>query len=146
MTVDRIPHDHPSLEHVRATVARHGGHRRRLEIPAGILPDESTIRVVLSESIRFGRISRQPGETADRITGVYDSAGAAKSGNPGTDRLQSWLDERDRHPGDSVHVDVITPNYAIGLRGPGESTVYPAIDPPTNSLDSIARSIEDEGH
>ncbi len=129
---------------MRARVARHGGRRRRLELPSHVLPDEDTVRVVLEESIRFGRIRSAPDEDVEWLTGVFEVAEAARSDGGGTDRLQRWLDERDRDPGDSVHIDVITPEYAIGLRGPGERAVYPAIDRPTGSLDAIARSIEDD--
>ena len=137
--MDRIPSDHPSIDSIRARVGRYGGARRRLEVPEDIFPDAYTMRVVLDGDIQFGAIAPEDGW----ITGVYESPRLARDPGTAKNLLESWLDEFNRDVGTSVHVDVITPTYAIGLRAPGEREVYPTIDPPSSSLDDIAQSLDD---
>lgn len=138
--MDRIPSDHPSIENVRVEVARYGGTRRRVELPPDILPSAHTVRVVLDGAIKFGAISPEEGW----LTGVYESPRLAREPGDADNLLEPWLDANDRTVGSSVHVDVITPEYAIGLRAPGEREVYPTIEPPSSSLDRIARSLDGE--
>lgn len=141
--MNRIPSDHASIESVRAQVVRHGGGRGRLEIPNGVLPDaDGMMRVVIDEEIRFGSIVTNAGEEDDWLTGVYDSPRLARSGS-GENALDQWLEDHDRSIGSSVHVDIITHGYAIGLRAPGDRELYPSVESPSSSLDAIARSLED---
>lgn len=142
--VDRLPSDHPSVESVRSRVARHGGARKRIEVPAEILPDEDVIRVVINEETYFGSLHAGPSATERWITGVYESPRLARDPGDAEDYLEAWLDRHDRSPGSSVLVDVIEPEYAIGLRPPGERTVYEAVESPSDSLDAIARSLEED--
>lgn len=141
--MNRIPSDHPSIESVRGHVARHGGGRRRIELPRGILPkDDEIIRVVIDEEVLFGGIVINSGDEPDWLTGVYSSPRLARS-RDGTDQLGEWLDNHDRSAGSSVHVDTITEQYAIGLRVPGDRIFYPSLQSPGSSLDAIARSLDE---
>lgn len=139
--MDQIASDHPAVDSVRSRVGRHGGNRRRLEVEPGILPDIKHIRTVVDGNVRFGSISRQQGDD-DWITGVYDSPRLARSGS-GEDYLPGWLATHGRGIGDSVWVDIITHEYAIGIRPPGERVVYPVVQSPGTSLDAIARSLDE---
>lgn len=97
---------------------------------------------MLDETVRFGAIVHQ--DSAESwLTGVFDSPRLARSGD-GKDRLQSWFDRANRSVDTSVHVDVISDQYAIGLRAPGEHNVYPTVHSPGSSLDDIARSLADD--
>ena len=139
---DRLPSDHDSVETVRARVERHGG-SRRLAIPREAVPDdESLVRVVLDERIRFGRLNE--GTEDDRwLVGVFDTTRGASDHGSGQDRLDPWLDENDRSIGSSVEVDVIEPGRRYGLRVPGARTVYTGVERPDAGLDAIARRLAD---
>lgn len=148
---DRLPSDHPSIVTIRATVARHVGSRRRIELDdePGLPAPEDVARVVVDERTHFARVAAHSsdGPGTRWLTALHDSAAVARNpaegdAAPGGARLQAWLDERDRRPGGTVLVDVIEPGYALGLRAPGETVVYPAFERPDEGLAAIARELE----
>lgn len=142
---DRLPSDHPSVTTYRAQVARHGGRRLRLEVPAEIaLPTVGEIvRVALDGEVRFARVDASAAGEGYWLTGVYDSPTTARDPSALTapDRLGPWLRAHGRTAGQSVELDVIEPDYCIGVREPGERLVYPAVDKPSSSLADIANKL-----
>jgi len=141
---DRVPSDHPSIDTVRGTLA---------ETPAGIrieLPDDDrdsfpvgeVVRIVRDGDERFAAIERAlTGEAV--IPGIYDSPRFAREPGSGADRLPAWADDHGIRAGGSVLVDVVEPGFLYGLRGPGESAVYTAREPPSASLSAIAADLEE---
>ena len=145
---DRISSDHPSITTVRATLARHGAtDRPRIAIPsthAEAFPAGEVVRLVLDERTYHARVDRTFDDDGRQLTGVYDSPTFAREPGSGPNRLVSWVASADLAIGGSVLVDVIEPGYASGLRKPGATVVYDAVEPPKDSLAAIARSIEED--
>lgn len=141
--MDRIASDNPAIETRRAAVARHGGTRKRVEIP-GDVPTGEVVRLVLDGTTYHARIEGGFADADPHVAGAYETPEMARSGD-GTERLQAWLDAADRSPGSTVLLDVIEPEFAYGLRAPGEEVVYDAIEKPPDSLASIARDLEGSG-
>lgn len=142
---DRVASDHPSIATVRATVARHGGRRRRIELPTDatdVLPSDGVIEVVVEERTRFGRC-RSIGDTP-AIVGIYATRAAAIGTVDGENLLEAVLDAADRQRGSSVLIDVLDANSRIGLRSPGDTAVYDVVRSRTSSLDDIARDLLDD--
>lgn len=142
---DRVSSDHPSVDTVRATLAETAT-GVRLEIPADereAFPAGEVVRVVLDGDERFARVERAL--TGDELTipGVYDSPTFARDPREGEDRLPGWVDDHGVRTGGSVFVDVVEPAFLYGLRSPGETAVYEAREPPSDSLASIAEDLED---
>lgn len=142
---DRVSSDHPSVQTVRATLTETTT-GVRLEIPPEdreAFPLEEVVRIILNGTERFARVERAlTGEDAF-IAGVFDSPGLAREPRGGEDRLSAWVDDNDVRVGGSVLVDVVEPEFLYGLREPGETAVYEAKEPPSDSLASIAESLED---
>ncbi|WP_049902194.1 DUF7112 family protein [Halococcus agarilyticus] len=139
---ERVPHDHPSVETVRATLARRGRSSR----PRLALPDDAdrfptgTTRLVLGGETHHARI--ESGLDGDReITGAYDNARLARD-RDGTDRLDEWRSSAGIDLGRSVVVDVVEPGFLYGVREPGERAVYEATEPPDEGLAAIARDLD----
>lgn len=141
--MDRIASDNPAIETRRATVARHGGTRKRVEIP-GDVPTGEVVRLVLDGTTYHARIEGGFADADPHVAGAYETPEMARSGD-GTEHLQAWLDAANRSPGSTVLLDVIEPEFAYGLREPGEEAVYDAIEKPRDSLASIARDLEESG-
>lgn len=140
--VVRVRADDPSVETLRATVLRHGGDRRRIELPRPIHPDErGEVRAVVDGRTRVAAVDRIGGSQA--IVGLFATLHAARSGDPAADRLGAWLERVDRGPGSSIAVDVLEWGDRVGLRQPGDRAVYDAAAGPEGDLASIARSIAD---
>lgn len=99
------------------------------------------IRVRVDERTRFGRC-RLIGDTPT-IVGLYRTHAAA-AGTDGTDVLTDWLQANDIDRGSSVLLDCLEPRRRIGLRPPGEHTVYPHVSTLDSSLQSLAADILDE--
>ena len=144
---DRIPSDHPSIETVRASIARHGGtDRPRIEIPAehtDAFPSDEVLRFSIDGDERFARIERPFGGDGVHVTGAYDAPQLARD-REGENRLTEWVRSGDVRIGGSALIDVIEPGFAYGLRAPGERAVYDAVEAPSDSLASIARKVESD--
>lgn len=139
---DRIRSDSPSVETVRATVARSGGTRRpEVRVPdsrAGDLPSD-VVRVVLDGAEYHAPVANVSGATA--LRGAYDNARRARE-REGTDRLAAWVADRDLDFGRSVLLDIVVPGEQYGLRAPGEEAVYAVRQGPSSDLQDIARDLE----
>lgn len=141
---DRVAHDHPTVETIRATAT---------DTPAGVVvtvppeqaelvPLEDVIRVVLDGDERFAQPERPLTGEHRQLPGVYRSPEQARSGDRQADLLESWVDEHDVRLGGSVLLDVVVPDFLYGLRAPGETARYEAREPPADSLQSIAENLE----
>ncbi|SFS45422.1 DUF7112 family protein [Halostagnicola kamekurae] len=141
---DRLSSDHPSIRTVRATLSETTT-GVRLEIPGeerDAFAVDELVRITLEGTERFARVERAL--TGDELTieGVYETADGARDPRAGTDVLPEWCDEHTRRDGGSVLIDVIEPEFAYGIRGPGETTFYDASEPPKSSLSDIASDID----
>lgn len=138
---DRLPSDHPSVETVRATLARRGRTRSRLELPADDRFPLTTVRLVLDGDTYHGRIERSREEGVE-ITGAYDNPRLARE-RDGEDRLEAWRAESKIDYGRSVLVDAVESGFLYGVREPGERVVYDAVESPDEGLAAIARDLDD---
>lgn len=139
--MDRISSDNPAVETIRARVARHGGTRKRIDLPEGSLPAEEVVRLVIDGTTYHATVESGFAD-GPHLSGAYETPDGAREG-VGTDHLGEWLDRTGRPIDGSVLVDVVEPDFAYGLREPGEEAVYEAIEKPKESLADIARSIEE---
>ncbi|ADJ16361.1 DUF7112 family protein [Halalkalicoccus jeotgali] len=139
--MDRISSENPAVETLRATVARHGARRKRVDLREDSLPEGEVVRLVIDGTTYHARVE---GGFADgpHLSGAYDTPDMAREGS-GTNRLDEWLDAAERPVGSSVLVDVIEPEFAYGLREPGTEVVYEAVEKPKASLANIARELEE---
>ena len=144
---DRISSDNPSVETIRATLAETAT-GVRVEIPdadAAQFPSETgeVVRIVLDERERFARIDQGMMSDAVFVPGVYESPAAARDPREGVNVLPDWIDDHGVRTGGSVLVDVVEPDFLYGFRAPGETAVYDAREPPSSSLQDIAKGLED---
>ncbi|WP_435349720.1 DUF7112 family protein [Haloarchaeobius sp. HRN-SO-5] len=132
---------------VRATLAKHGATGRlKLELPAeeaDHFPEDEVVRVVLDGNEKYAVVESQLTTDGLMIGGVYDTPSAARNPGEGTNRLTDWCEENGRGAGGSVLVDVVEDEFQYGLRVPGASAVYTALEKPDESLASIAESLDD---
>jgi hypothetical protein len=132
---------HEALRTVRATVERSGPvDRPRVAVPdadADALPTDDVVRLVLDGSTYHVR----PQTTGDGValTGAYDTPADARDPSSATDRLATWVAERDLDYGRTVHLDVVDEGFRYGLRAPGETAVYEDHGRPDEGLAAIAR-------
>ncbi|MFC7214767.1 hypothetical protein ACFQO4_11850 [Saliphagus sp. GCM10025334] len=145
---DRISSDNPSVKTVRATLAETAT-GVRIEIPGdetGHFPDQAgeVVRFVLEGTEHFGRVDR--GLTGDEliVPGLYETPDQARDPRDGVDALPDWIDDHGARRGGSVLLDVVEPDFLYGVRAPGETAVYEAHEPPSASLQDIAKGLEDQ--
>ena len=137
---ERVPSDHPSVETTRATLERRGRTRARLALPDDDRFPPGPVRLVLGGDTYHAEIERDfAGDR--RITGAYDNARLARE-REGENRLDEWRTGSEIDLGRSVLVDVVEPGFLYGVREPGERVVYEALESPSESLASIARSLD----
>lgn len=141
---DRIASDHPSILTFRSRVESAGATGRpRLVLP----PDASehvpsgVVRLVVDGSSRHAAVR----STTDGmvISGAYASPRLARSSGMADNQLAMWLDAAGVAIGRSVLFDVVVPDVLYGVRLPGTTTVYDAIEPPSASLSRIADGLEE---
>lgn len=142
---DRLSSDHPSIRTVRATLSETTT-GVRLEIPGEESDDFSVdelVRITLEGTERFARIERAL--TGDELTieGIYETTEGARDPREGTDVFPDWCDDNTIRDGGSVLIDIIEPEFAYGLRSPGETNYYDASEPPKSSLSDIANDLEE---
>lgn len=138
---DRLPSDHPSVETVRATLARRGRTRSRLELPADDRFPRTTIRLVLDGDVSHAHIESARDDGVE-INGAYGNARLARE-RDGEDRLEAWRRSADIDYGRSVLVDIVESGFLYGVREPGERVVYDAVESPDEGLAAIARDLDD---
>lgn len=143
---DRIPSDHDAVDTHRATVERVGRtDRRRVAIPDAVaetVSPEEVVRLDFDGDTFRARVETDV-EGNPVFSGAYDSPSLARDPGDGTNHLADWLGSTDVAVGDSVLLDVVTDGFKFGLRAPGERAVYDATEPPSESLASIARDLEE---
>ncbi|WP_290814794.1 hypothetical protein [Halovivax sp.] len=142
---DRISSDHPSVHTVRAS-AEPTATGRTLSIPTDErdrFPTDDVVRVVLDGDERFARVERALTGDELSVPGVYDAPRFAREPGAGDDRLAAWIADRSIPEGGSVLIDVVEAGFLYGLRAPGETAVYEAKEPPSDSLSSIAERLEE---
>jgi hypothetical protein len=135
---DRVASDHPTVDTYRVTVRRHGGpNGRAVELDCPDHPADGD-HIVLDGATRYAAVA------GDRLLGVYPSPAMARDRAVEADELPGWLERIDRGPDRSLALDVIESGFLYGLRAPGESVVYEAVERPDESLSSIAEQFRDE--
>ncbi|WP_247002743.1 DUF7112 family protein [Halosolutus gelatinilyticus] len=142
---DRISSDHPSVRTVRATLSKTAT-GVRLDVPSDdrdAFPVDDVVRVVLDGDERFATTQRALTGDELSIHGVYDTPDVARDPSGGENRLAEWLADRDVQTGGSVLIDVVEPEFLYGLRAPGETAYYDAYEPPSDSLSSIAKNLDE---
>lgn len=143
---DRLASDHSSIRTVRATLS---------ETPTGVsieipgddrnaFPAESVVRVDLDGRERFAAIERALTGSDLFVHGIYATPDGARDPRGEADLLPEWVDEHDVRTGGSILLDVVEPDFYYGLRSPGETNYYDAVEAPSESLANIARELEDE--
>lgn len=145
---DRVAADNPSVETVRATLARAGGtDRPTVEFPPALDRPEEVVRLSFDGRTHHALVERAVDDTLE-IRGAYDTPGMAREasqpdgGRVGPNRLVEWVERSDLSVGRSVLLDVVDPGAFYGLREPGESAVYEVPGTPDESLSNIAAEIE----
>lgn len=143
---DRIPSDHDAVETVRGTVDR-VGRTDRLKVTlspddADVLPAEDVVRLVLDGTVRHAPTA-EDFDGRPELRGAFDSPTLARDPGEGRDRIQEWLDAAGVGIDGAVLLDVVSPGYTYGLRAPGQRAIYEATEPPSDSLTSIARDLEE---
>ncbi|MWV40504.1 hypothetical protein [Natrialba sp. INN-245] len=142
---DRISSDHPAVRTVRATCTETTT-GVRLDVPVDgrdAFPVDDVVRFVIDRDRLFGRVERALTGEELSIPGVYETPDVARDPSGGVDRLTAWVDDSSVRVGGSVLIDVIEPEFLYGLREPGETTYYDAVEPPSDSLSEIASNLED---
>lgn len=134
------------LPTVTGTLARAGGtSRRELRLPADAsddLPAGDVVRVVLDGTTYHAALS-QTASGEPVVRGAYETPSMARDPRTADDHLAAWVDGHGLDAGRSVHVDVVETGYKYGVRVPGESATYDAVEPPRSSLADIADSLEE---
>jgi hypothetical protein len=139
---DRLPSDHDTVDSHRVTLER-VGRTNRLRVP---LPDDlahqpgDILHLSFEGTVAHARVTERLDGRAvlDRAA---DNRRLARHGD-GADRLHEWTQEAGLAVGDPIVVDVVTPDYAYGIRRPGERIIYAAPDPPSDSLTRLAEDLE----
>ncbi|WP_207591463.1 DUF7112 family protein [Halomontanus rarus] len=143
---DRISSDHSSVQTVRATLTETTT-GVRLEVPSEdreLVPVDEVVRIVLDGDELFAKPERQLGGEDVHIPGVYETPDFARDPRQGTDRLSEWREDENVRLGGSVLLDVVESDFLYGVRSPGETAYYDAREPPSDSLASIAKDLEEQ--
>lgn len=142
---DRVTSDSPGVTTVDGTLARHGRTDRvKVEFPAGDLPTDDVLWLVLDGAERRARFHEPFSGDGVELRGVYDTPRLARNPGEGENRLAAWVADRDLDAGRTVHLDVVEPGFRYGLRAPGERATYDATGKPSDSLASIAEQLDGE--
>lgn len=142
---DRVSSAHPSVETYRATVERVGGTSRpriRLPTAAGESVPTGVVRLDLDGTLKHADVRSGREAEGPAIHGVYDTPRLARSSDERKNRLPTWLADAGVDIGHSILLDVVVPGFLLGLREPGSTRVYEAIDPPASSLSDLAEGLD----
>lgn len=137
--------DVPTID---ATLVSHGAvGRPAIELPDSAdepavedVPTDEVVRLSIDGDVRHARFEQF--SSSARASGAFDTPDLARSPGEGENRLREWVDEQGLSTGRTVHLDVIEPGFAYGLRAPGEELIYDAPSSPDDSLASIAEQLE----
>jgi hypothetical protein len=139
---ERVPSDHDTVESHRvhlSTVGRTG--RFQLSLPAELSCETGD---VVSLSLAGDQAYAEVETTLDgepAVRGAFADRNLARSRN-GANEFDDWLQDAGAAAGDPLVLDVLTPEYAYGLRLPGDRVVYVAPEKPESSLQSIAQNLD----
>ena len=140
---DRVAADNPSVETVRATLARAGRtDRPKVELPDEFFVPDGPVRLAL-DGRTYHAIFELSIRDDPELRGVYDNARLAREGD-GENRLVEWVEQNGLEFGRSVFIDVVERGALYGIRAPGEDAVYEVPERPDDGLANIAEDIE--GH
>lgn len=141
---EHVSSEDPSVRTFRARIERTGGTSRpRLALPPEAVdhvPPE-VVQLVLDGTVFHADV--RAGEDGPAIHGAYDNRRLARSPGEGENRLPAWLEDAGLAVGRSVLVDVVVPGFRYGLRPPGRTAVYDAVEPPASSLARIAEALDE---
>ncbi|MDZ7731287.1 MAG: hypothetical protein U5K37_10765 [Natrialbaceae archaeon] len=142
---DRISSDHPTVDTVRASLesTTTGVAVVCPEAEADLPGADTVVRLVIDGDQRFARFEPSLTGGNHRIRGVYSSPNAVRDPAGEQEYLREWVDTAEVRIGGSVLLDIIEPDFLYGLRAPGETAYYEATEPPNQSLQSIAESLEE---
>ena len=130
--------DLPTIDATLASLGAVG--RPAIELPDDAsVPTETVLRLTIDGTVRHVRFEEYAGTT--RAMGAFDAPDLVRSPGDGENRLRQWVEAQGLATGRTVHLDVIQPEFAYGLRAPGEELVYDAPAPPNDSLASIAEDL-----
>ncbi len=141
---DRLSSEHPSVETIRASHASTPS-GTEVHVPAenaDSFPTDEVVRVALDGDQGFAHVKRALTGDHRTIRGVYETPAHARDPSGATDRLTPWLEATAIPAGGSVLVDVVEPGFLYGLRKPGTTAYYDAIEPPKRSLQDIAKGLD----
>lgn len=139
---DRLPSDHEAIETHRVPLESVGRtDRPRVELPAGLDIEAGDVIECILDGAEYHAHIETTIEGTPMIQHVTDNARLAREGE-GENRLLEWFADSDCHLDGSVHLDVVTPGHAYGVRTPGTRVVYTATDAPDDSLASIAEDLD----
>lgn len=144
---DRVSSDHDSIETHRAALESVGRtDRAQVVLPTEAFgPDhdivaDDVVEFALDGEIHYARIDDTlEGDLVVRR--ATDNRRQAREGD-GENRLAAWIEETDVRVGGSVHLDVVTPGHAYGVRTPGTQVVYRVTESPEDSLADIAADLD----
>lgn len=141
---DRIPHDHPSVETVRASIERAGGmNHPKLVLPADshLFPAAPEIVHLVLDGTAFHAPIEYDFDDVPEIRSAWDNPRIARD-RDGENRLHDWYTTSDLEFGRSVHLDVVEQGHLYGVRAPGEEAIYTDLPKPNESLADIASSLD----
>lgn len=140
---ERVPSDHPGVESRRVHLEA-VGRTGRVRLPLSTADDLAAgdvVRLFLEgEAAHAAVVEPLDGDLA--VASAFANARLARTGEGGTDRFRSWIDEHGLAAGDPLALDVLRRGSAYGVRRPGERVVYRVPDRPPQSLRDIARDLD----
>lgn len=137
----RIRHDDPSITTLDGSIETYGATTRPvITCPADdAVSTDDVLRIVLDGDTYYTHpVTRDQGTVT--IAGAYAMPGQARDPGGATNELDAWLDATELTPGRTVHIDIVSPGYMIGVRAPGETAAYKAGEP-DQSLSDIAEDL-----
>lgn len=142
---ERVSSEHPSVRTFRASVERSGATSRpriALPEPAADHVPRGVARLDLGGTQYYADVRAGGVGSGPIVHGAYDNARLARSPGEGENRLPGWLEAVDLDIGRSALFDVIVPDFLFGLRPPGSTAIYEAVEPPPSSLSNIAAELD----
>lgn len=142
---DRLASENPSVHTVRATLSETatGVSIAIPEDDRDAFPAGDVVRFDLDGHERFATVERALTGNDLSIPGIYSTPDGARDPRSETDLLPDWIDEHGARVGGSILLDVVEPDFYYGLRAPGETNYYDAVESPNESLADIARDLDD---
>ena len=142
----RLPSDSDAVDSYRATIVRRGGSRTPcLELPTAVAETvaiDDRLTIVIDGAEYYATVAGDSNGLL--VYGAYETRKQARQTGKGTNQLGAWPRGLDRETGDSVMWDSIVDSERYGLRAPGDRAIYTVKHEPRDSLQSIAKSLDDD--